>query len=76
MTYYASTVLFLLFCAGNRIKHGNPIVSNKYKDQWDESDHDSNNYNIEHLPFEMVYQYYPQLPSTVIKGVNKITNRR
>ena len=31
MPNVASTVLFLISCAGNRFKHGNRIVINKYK---------------------------------------------
>ena len=28
----AYNVLFLIFCAGNRFKHGKPMVNNNYKD--------------------------------------------
>ena len=74
-TRYATWCLFYVvyyFCAGNIFIHGNPIESNKCKNHRDESNHNINDYNIEHLPFEMVYQYYQQLHSTGIKGAYKI----
>ena len=61
-----------LFCAENIFKNGNQIKSNKYKNQWDESNHNSNNYNIYHLPFKVVYKYSKQLDRDSIKGVYQI----
>ena len=75
-TRYAKWCRFCVvsyFCAVNRFDHGKPIESDNYKNQWDESNQNSNNFNIEHLPFEMVYYYSQRLPSNVIKGVCKIT---
>ena len=64
---------FFIFCAGNKFDNGNPIESNKYKYQCDEFNHNSNNYDKYHLPFEMVYHYSQRLTSSGIKGVYKIT---
>ena len=36
------------------------------KNCWDKSNHNRNIYNIDHLPFEMVYQCYQLLNSTII----------
>ena len=68
----ASSVFIFYFCAGNIFDHGNPIETNKYWNQWDESNHKSDNYNIYHLHFEKVYHYSQQLHSDGIKGVCKI----
>ena len=46
LTRYAKCCLLCVvyyFCAGNRFEHGNPIVSNKYKNRWDKSNNISNN---------------------------------
>ena len=50
-----------------------PIVSNKYKNLWDGSNHNSQNYSIEHLPFGMLYHYSQQLPCTVLSRIFLLT---
>ena len=73
MSNGTTSLLFLIFCTVNGSKHGKGIVSNKFKNQRYESNHNSHNCNIEHLIFDMVYHYSQHLPSTVIKEVYKIT---
>ena len=48
-------------------------MSHKYRNEWDESNHNSHSYNIKHLIFEMVYHYYQWLPSKIKKLVYMIT---
>ena len=50
-----------------------PINIIKYKNKQDRSNHNGNIWNIEHLPFEMVYHYFQQLPCTIIDEVYLIT---
>ena len=48
-TRYSRWCLFCVvsfFCYVNRFDHGNPIESNKYKNQWYELNQNNNNYNI------------------------------
>ena len=66
ITNGASTVLFIIICAGNRFRKGKKIVTNKYKNKWDESNHNSNICNIEHLTLEMAHHCSQQLHSTVL----------
>ena len=73
---YATWLLLSLFfciCDGYKFDHGNPIEINKYRNQWDESNYNSNNYNIYHLFFEILYHYSEKLPSAGIKEVYQIT---
>ena len=69
----ASYVLFLDFVLDIKLSMKKKIESKKYSNQCNKSNHNSNNYNIYHLPFEMVHHYYQQLPSANIKVVYKIT---
>ena len=54
-----ATFMFLhTFCARHRLNHGNPIVSHKYKLQWDKMNHNIINCNIKHFTFKMLYYYF------------------
>ena len=44
-------------------------IINKCKNQWDESNHNSNIWNIKHLTFKIVYHYYQRLQSTILNEV-------
>ena len=51
----------------------NSIVSNKYKSWWYGLNHNRHNFNIEHLPFGMVYHYYQRSSYTITDCVFWIT---
>ena len=64
--------LIYFFCEYIEIRK-KQIMGNKYKNKWDKSIYNSNNFNILYLPFEMVYHYYQKLPGIFIKVVIKIS---
>ena len=45
-------------------------ISNKYKNQWYGSNHNSHNCNIEHLHFGMAYHYSQRLPHIIINEIH------